>query len=84
MNKRNKSLQDYGFPATYSTTSKKNVFDFLKSLNTGKLRAILTNTPTRHKFKDFFPELYSDFIKFDVNMPFGQKLWHFLQDERRI
>ena len=81
MNKRHKSLQDYGFPATYSTTSKKNVFDFLKSLNTGKLRAILTNTPTRHKFKDFFPELYSDFIKFDVDMPFGQKLWHFLQDD---
>ena len=81
MNKRHKSLQDYGFPATYSTTSKKNVFDFLKSLNTGKLRTILTNTPTRHKFKDFFPELYSDFIKFDVDMPFGQKLWHFLQDD---
>ena len=81
MNKRHKSLQDYGFPVTYSTTSKKNVFDFLKSLNTGKLRTILTNTPTRHKFKDFFPELYSDFIKFDVDMPFGQKLWHFLQDD---
>ena len=54
MNKRNKSLQDYGFPVTYSTTSKKNVFDFLKNLNTGKLRVILTNTPTHHKFKDFF------------------------------
>lgn len=81
MNKRHKSLQDYGFPDTYSITSKKNVFDFLQNLDTGKLRSLLTDTLTHHKFKDFFPELYSDFLKFDMDLPFGQKLWHFLQDD---
>ena len=79
-----KSLDEYGFPSTYSVLSKRDVFNFLKCIDLSKNGSLIKEKT----FSLLFPELYSELVSFvaDNNTimsewKFNRKLFHFLQDD---
>lgn len=81
-----KSLCEYGFPPSYSTLSKQDVFSFLKNIDLSRNGFLLREGT----FRTLFPELYSELLMFLENHPsmngwkFNRKLFHFLQDDDNL
>ncbi len=80
------SLDDYGFPLSYSVESKQDVFDFLKNIVVDKNGSLLKEKT----FKRLFPKLYdelNDFISHHSIMcdwSFKRKLYHFLLEDEDL
>ena len=85
MKNRHKTLYDYGFPMSYSITSKSDVFNFLNNTNKNTLTSFLVDSKTHHLFKKFFPVLYNDIMNnITCDIPFKQKLWHYFNNDNDL
>lgn len=75
-----KVLIEYGFPYSFSSTSKSDVFEFISKYNKNDKGGYIRREVG---FKNLFPELYNDFLTWDfpVEWKFYQKLYHFLLDD---
>ena len=75
-----KSLLEYGFPHSYSTTSKSDVFEFISKYNKNDKGGYIRR---ESGFSNFFLVLYNEFLRFDFpkEWKFYQKLYHFLLDD---
>ena len=69
-----KSLLEYGFPHSYSTTSKSDVFEFISKYNKNDKGGYIRR---ESGFSNFFPELYNEFLRFDFPKEWKSKTLSF-------